>query len=84
MCTIIATAQAILSYKHTVIMLYKSTYITTSSLIVNCFPESMVTLDVESINGQFTTLLSALLTGLTLKMTSSLCVYCVCTLRMIA
>ena len=56
----------------------KSTYINTSSAIVDCFPESMITLDVESINGQFIMLVSAFITGLTLKMTPSLCVYCIC------
>ena len=37
----------------------------------------MVTLDVESINGRFITLTSALFTGLTLKTTLSLHVYCI-------
>ena len=83
MCTIIATVQAIFPYKRTV-MLDTSTYISTSSLIADCFPESTVTLDVEWINGQFIMLVSDLFTSLTLKMTSSLHMYCICTLRMIA
>ena len=41
-------------------------------LIADCFQESMVTLDGESINCWFKTLLSALFTGLTLKMTQSM------------
>ena len=48
------------------------------SPIVGCFPESMVTLDVESINGRFIMLASALFTGFTLKMMPSLRVYCIC------
>ena len=47
-------------------------YINTPSPIVDCFPESTVTLDVESINDRFITLASALFTGLTLKMMPSL------------
>ena len=62
--TIIALVQGIFPYKS---LLGKSTYINTSSPIVDCFPESTVTLDVESINGWFITLVSALFTGLTLK-----------------
>ena len=42
----------------------------------------MVTLDVESINGRFITLVSTLFTGLTVKTMPSLRVCCVCTLRM--
>ena len=52
-------------------------YINILSPIVDCFPESTVTLDVTSINGQFITLLSALLSGLTLKVMPSLCMYCI-------
>ena len=81
-CTIIATVQAILSYER-IVMSGKSTYISTSSPIIDCFTESTVTLDVELINGHFVTLVSALFTGLTLKMTPSWHVYCVCTLHMI-
>ena len=75
-CTIIAMVQA---YKCTV-MLETSTYINTSSAITDCFPETMVTLDVGSINDHFIMLVSALFTGLTLKTMPSLCMYCVCTL----
>ena len=53
-------------------------YINTLSPIVDCFLESTVTLDVESINGRFITLASALFTGLILKTTPSLFVYCIC------
>ena len=53
-------------------------YINTLSPIVDCFPKATVTLDVESINGQFITLASALFTGLTLKTIPSLRVYCIC------
>ena len=53
-CTIITTMQAIFSYKHNV-MSDMSTYISTVSLIADCFPESTVTLDVELINGWFIT-----------------------------
>ena len=53
-------------------MLGESTYINTLSPIVDCFPESTVTLDAESINGWFITLVSAFITGLTLKITPSL------------
>ena len=66
MCTIITTVQAVLPYKCT-IMLGKLTYINTLSLIVDYFPESVVTLDVESINVWFITLMSALFTALALK-----------------
>ena len=62
--TIIALVQGIFPCKS---LLGKSTYINTSSPMVDCFPESTVTLDVESINGWFITLVSALFTGLTLK-----------------
>ena len=48
---IIATAQAIFAYKRTV-MSYTSTYVSTSSLIADCFPESTITLDIGSINGR--------------------------------
>ena len=44
-CTIIAIVQALFPYKCTV-MSDTSTYISTSSPIVDFFPESMVTLDV--------------------------------------
>ena len=77
-CTIIATVQAILPYKWAVMLESRLVYINTLSPIVECFPESAVTLDVESINGRFITLASALFTGLTLKTTSFLRVYCVC------
>ena len=53
-------------------------YINTFSPIVDRFPESTVTLDIESINGLFITLVSLLFTGLTLKTTPSLHLYCVC------
>ena len=55
----------------------KLTYINTSSPIVYCFPETMVTSNVESINGRLITLVSALFTDLTVKMMPSLCVYCI-------
>ena len=77
-CTIIATVQAILPYKRAVMSESQLVYINTLSPIVDCFPESTVTLDVESFNGRFITLASALFTGLTLKTTPSLHVYCVC------
>ena len=77
-CTIIATVQAILPYKWAVMSESQLVYINTLSPIVDCFPESTVTLDVESINGRFITLASALFTGLTLKATPSLRVYCIC------
>ena len=51
---------------------------------MGCFLQSMVTLDVQSINDQFIMLVSDLLTGLTLKMMLSLRVYCACTLCVIA
>ena len=73
-CTIITTVQAILPYKRTIIAESRLAYINTLSPIVDCFPESTVTLDVELINGRFITLVS----GLTLKTTPSLRVYCVC------
>ena len=76
--TIIATGQAILPYKRAVMSETRLVYINTLPSIVDCFPESMVTLDVESINGRFITLASALFTGLTLKTTPFLRVYCVC------
>ena len=78
MCTVIATVQAILPYKRAVMSESQLVYINTLSTIIDCFPESMVTLDVESINDQFITLSSALFTGLTLKTMPSLRVYCVC------
>ena len=78
MCRITNTVQAILPHKRAVMSENRLVYINTLSPIVGCFPESMVTLDVESINGRFIMLASALFTGLTLKMTPSLCVYCVC------
>ena len=78
MCTIITIVQAILPYKHTV-MSDMSAYISTSSLMADSFPESTVTFDIESINGWFM-LVSALFTGLTLKMMPSLLMYCECTL----
>ena len=53
-------------------------YINTLSPIIDCFAESTVTLDVESINGRFITLASGLFTSLTLKTTPSLSVYCIC------
>ena len=77
MCTIITTVQAILPYKWAIMAEIRLAYINTLSPTVDCFPESMVTLDVESINGRFITLASGLFTGLTLKMTPSLHVYCV-------
>ena len=77
-CTIIATVQAILPYKQAVMSESRLVYINTLSPIVDCFPESTVTLDVESIKGRFITLASALFTGLTLKTTPSLHVHCVC------
>ena len=49
-----------------------STYISTSSSIADYFPESTVSLDVESINGQFITLVNVLFTVLTLKKMLSL------------
>ena len=51
MCTIIATVQAILPYKWAIMAESQLAYISTLSPIVDCFPESTVTLDVESING---------------------------------
>ena len=78
MCAIIATVQAILPYKWAIMSESRLVYINTLSPIVGCFPESMVTLDVESINGWFITLASALFTGLTLKTTPSFPMYCVC------
>lgn len=65
-------------YKRT-IMLDMLTYISTSSPIVDCFPESTITLNVELINDQLITLVSTLFTCLTLKTTPSLHVYCLCT-----
>ena len=59
-CTIIATVQAILPYKRAIMSESRFTYINTLSPIVDCFPESTVTLDAESINGRFITLSSAL------------------------
>ena len=50
-CTIIATVQAILPYKRAIMSESQLVYINTLSPIVDCFPESTVTLDVESING---------------------------------
>ena len=78
MCTIITTVQAILPYKRAVMSESRLVYINTLSPIVDCFPKSTVTLDVESTNGWFITLASALFTGLTVKMTPYLCMYCVC------
>ena len=78
MCTIIATVQAILPYKWAIMAESRLAYINTLSPFVDCFLESMVTLDVESINGRFITLASSLFTGLTLKTIPSLRVYCVC------
>ena len=79
MCTIIATVQAILpNYKWAVMSESRLVYINTLSPIIDCFPKSTVTLGVESINGRFITLASALFTSLTLKTTPSLHVYCVC------
>ena len=78
MCTIIATVQAFLPNKRAIVAESRLVYINTLSPIVDCFPESMITLDVESINGPFITLASGLFTGLTLKMTPSLGVYCIC------
>ena len=78
MCTIIATVQAILPYKWAVMSENRLVCINILSPIVDCFPESTVTLDVESINGRFITLAFALFTGLTLKTTPSLLMYCVC------
>ena len=63
--------QAIFPYKCTV-MLGESTYINTLSPIVDCFRESTVSLDVESINDWFIMLVSAFITGLTLKIMPSL------------
>ena len=83
MCTIIATVQAIFSYNCT-LMLDMSTYISISVSTADSFAEYTVTLSVESINAQLITLVSALFTGLTLKMTQSLHVHCVGTLHMIA
>ena len=48
----IGTVQSVFSYKSTV-MSDTLTYISTSSVIADCFPKSTVTLDVESINGRF-------------------------------
>ena len=77
-CTIITTVHAILPYKWAVMSESRLVYINTLSPIVDCFPKSTVTLDVESINGRFIMIASVLFTGLTLKTTSSLRVYCVC------
>ena len=72
--------QAIFHYK-CIVTSDSSTYISTTSLIVDCFPESMVQLGVQSINGQFITLVSALFTGLILKTMPPFYVYIyVCTL----
>ena len=84
MYIIITTVHAIFNIQ-THCHVSKLTYISVSSLIVDCFPESIVILVVELINGRFIMLVSALLTGLPLKTMPSLHVYlCLCILHMIA